>query len=110
MLPPLRERVARVLFEEPHNSAIKARSWATLSDEKRRPWLADADAVIAVVLDAVKRVVVQRNPANHDEYLIERSRLADVITSTLWGDQDGFECPIGNPDCRSNCGAYACHN
>lgn len=110
MLPPLRERVARALYEEGWNEGAEKREWAALAAEKRDPWLRDADRVIPIVLDAVKRLIIQRHPDDLRRYLIARANLADVITSTLWTGDFDFECPLGDDACHVNCGAYACGN
>lgn len=45
---PLRDRIGRVLYEEPGHE----RDWYSLSEERREPWRKDADRVIAVLNEA----------------------------------------------------------
>lgn len=42
---PLRDRIGRVLYEEPGLD----RNWYELSEERREPWRKDADRVIAIL-------------------------------------------------------------
>jgi len=51
---PLRDRVGRVLYEEPGKNC----DWYKLSEERREPWRKDADRAIAVALEG--RITFQR--------------------------------------------------
>jgi hypothetical protein len=47
---PLRDRVARALYEEPGHKA----DWDKLSEERREPWRKDADRIIPIVQSEAK--------------------------------------------------------
>lgn len=50
MLANLRDRIGRVLYEEPGQ---RRGSWSGLSPERQAPWLADADRIMAVIAPAL---------------------------------------------------------
>lgn len=83
--------------------------WAALSDERKAPWLADADAVIPIVVEACSRVARQRDPLDPKKYLVKRTKIAHVMRS-LFVDERGWECPLEREECHSNCGDYGCGN
>lgn len=80
-LGSLRERVARAIYED-----RDADNWDALPEERRKFWLGDADRVIPVVLDAVTRVIDQRD--EDSAYLVARENLADVLRGTFLGAPD----------------------
>lgn len=57
---PMRERVGRVLYEEPGRGL----DWYSLSEDKREIWRLDADRVI----------IITRAPAKEMEYIINEMR------------------------------------
>jgi hypothetical protein len=107
----LRRRVAALLYRGPSMEANPTVPWDTLSKERQAPWLADADMVIPVIIEACARVADQRDPEKPANYLIRRKNIGSVMKGLFVGHPDEeWECPIENPDCLENCGAYGCRN
>jgi len=95
----LRHRVASVLYEvAPSGTA----AWSELSDQRKKAWLFDADLVIPVVIEAVCRVIDQRDTDKGGSYLIRRESIPDVIRGLFLGsdiqDPDEWERPSGWSD------------
>lgn len=110
-LPSLRERVAEALYDEPPKSGSgNRRPWTSLDQSSKAPWLADADRVIPIMARAAARIAEQRDPINPKAFLVDRERIGSVIEGMTMGAPDDWECPVGLPECRANCGAYGCGN
>lgn len=87
--------------------------WDELSKERQAPWLADADMVIPVIIEACARVVDQCDPDKPNNYLFKREQISSVMKGLFVGhpdDEDAWECPISYPGCTKNCGSYGCGN
>ena len=103
-LKTLRYRVAEALYLE---GGKAPGLFSQLSQASREAWLQDADRVIPIVIEAACRVVDQRQSDKESAYLIRRESLSGALQGLFLG---GFECPIDDPDCVENCGAYGCGN
>ncbi len=60
MSEPLRDQVARALYEEPSTGA---RDWDSLSEERREPWRKDADRIIPIVQTDYAATLAERDRA-----------------------------------------------
>ena len=102
----LRRRVAAVLFSEGGKNTA---DFHALSKDRQAPWLADADRVIPIVIEACARVADVRDPQQPENYLIRRELIGSYMKGLFVGHPD-WECPIGRDDCFENCGSYGCGN
>lgn len=102
----LRRRVAAALHSE---GGKASEDFHAMSKDRQAPWLADADRVIPIVIEACARVADARNPEKPTEYLICRELIASHMKGLFVGHPD-WECPIGRDDCFQNCGSYGCGN
>lgn len=110
----LRQRVAQLLYRGPGMEASVAKTpWDDLGKDRQAPWLADADMVIPVIIEACARIADQRDPEKPGNYLIRREHIGSVMKGLFVGhpeDEDAWECPISHPGCSQNCGNYGCGN
>jgi hypothetical protein len=109
----LRQRVARLLYRGPTTPPPSQIPWDELSKERQSGWLADADMVIPVIIEACARVADQRDPDKPANYLIKREHVASVMKGLFVGhpdNEDEWECPISYPGCTEDCGNYGCGN
>lgn len=113
----LRQRVAKALYEEPplhsNHAPVSRIPWNDLDGERKAAWLADADRVIPMVIEACARIADQKDPEKPANYLFPRERIGSAMKGLFVGhpDEDGvWECPIAHPNCFENCGSYACGN
>lgn len=111
----LRRRVAELLYRGLLTEPTVARTpWDSLSKERQEPWLADADMVIPVIIEACARIADQKDPEKPANYLFPRELIGSAMKGLFVGhpddDGDPWECPISNPNCSENCGSYGCGN
>lgn len=100
----LRHRVAAAL----HSEGGKAtEDFHAMTKERQAPWLADADRIIPLVVEACSGIADLRD--NFGNYLIRRDHIGSHMSGLFVGHTD-WECPIGQDDCFKNCGGYGCGN
>ena len=102
----LRRRVAAVLFSE---GGKNTGDFHALSKDRQAPWLADADRVIPVVIEACAGLADARDPEKPTNYLIRRELIGSHMKGLFVGHPD-WECPMGYDHCWQNCGDYGCGN
>lgn len=79
----LRHRVARTLYED--GAVITRPEWPDLPAERRRPWLADADRIIPIVLEACAGVADETDPEKPTNYRHRREHISAAIKGLMVG-------------------------
>jgi len=102
----LRRRVAAALFNE---GGKNTEDFHSLPKGRQAPWLADADRVIPIVIEACAGVADARDPEKPGNYLIRRELIGSHMKGLFVGHPD-WECPLDRDDCFQNCGSYGCGN